>query len=787
MPACERVADVPDLDGDGVIKGDCEPGNPDVHPFAVELPNAIDDDCDGRVDEGTEAGDDDGDGLSEEQGDCDDANPGIHPGASEGEVGADGGLVGNGRDDDCDGVVDEGTDAFDDDGDGWTERDGDCRDSDATVHPGQAEACDDRDGDCDGEVDEGYDADGDGHRDAARCPGVAGVLDADDANPAVHPDATEACDGLDNDQDGDIDEDFDVDLDGWTTCAGDCLDSGPDGGDVHPGMQDEDGRESACDGLDSDCDGLIDDGFDQDGDGWTTCAGDTRDADATVHPGAVELCDAKDNDLDGLVDEDFDQDGDGAYDAGAAGCVAVHVTALLDCDDHDATVYPSATETCNGQDDDCDGDTDEGLRSTAWRDLDGDGFGDRAVSAELCSIPAGWTADDTDCDDSSAAIHPGAAETCNYIDDDCDGAEDEGVTATFYLDDDGDGFGDPDRSLEDCTAPTDYVADDTDCDDDDAAINPAATEVLNGIDDNCDSGEQVDEETGLLVAVDRFIEVVPNGSTTVQLPLPTAHDSNAVYDDWTVAILPDTVLDNGEWCEWFTSTPQLVPTGDYVEFDLTVGHCSAELPGETYGFRFHAALFVDVHSDVELDDDRIAWGSSGGGHSSSTTLSVSTSASGGDTLGICPMSYYEDGGDRDWGGLISCSLSGSSLSASASTNGCTADGYFFADPILIGGIPNLTVSSYSFSSVQHNQTHTSSSEITHTWGAGDHHLVLPVMQSVVTGCGDDLDIYATVTESPSGETWEFFHMQSGTYGYSGVLIALDGDFLYWADGTFFPE
>jgi hypothetical protein len=77
--------------------------------------------------------DGDSDGWTPRQGDCEDGDPSIHP---------DGDETPNGEDDDCDGVVDEGTDAYDDDGDGLSENDGDCDDSSASVHPGAAEVCD---------------------------------------------------------------------------------------------------------------------------------------------------------------------------------------------------------------------------------------------------------------------------------------------------------------------------------------------------------------------------------------------------------------------------------------------------------------------------------------------------------------------------------------------------------------------------------------------------------------------------------------------------------------------
>ena len=109
-------------------------------------------------------------------------------------------------------------------------------------------------------------------------------------------------------------------------------------------------------------------------------------------------------------------------------------------------------------------------------DADGDGYDDTACGG-------------TDCDDTDASIHPGADEYCNGVDDDCDGTidEDDAVdTSTYYADDDGDGYGDATSTTDACDAPSGYVTDDTDCDDTDGAVNPGATEVCNGIDDDCD-------------------------------------------------------------------------------------------------------------------------------------------------------------------------------------------------------------------------------------------------------------------------------------------------------------
>lgn len=183
----------------GATPGDCNDGDIDVNPGQTDVMNGIDDDCDGTVDDGTSGADDDGDGYAEAGGDCDDANPTTYPGAPE---------LPDGQDNDCDSTTDEGTTLVDDDGDGFTEFAGDCNDSDTLVFPFAPEDLDAAnpgegdgiDNDCDGIVDEGtaaYDDDGDGVTELGG--------DCDDADIAISPaqwdypgDGTDAdCDGND--------------------------------------------------------------------------------------------------------------------------------------------------------------------------------------------------------------------------------------------------------------------------------------------------------------------------------------------------------------------------------------------------------------------------------------------------------------------------------------------------------------------------------------------------------------------------------------------------------------
>ena len=108
-------------------------------------------------------------------------------------------------------------------------------------------------------------------------------------------------------------------------------------------------------------------------------------------------------------------------------------------------------------------DEDDALHAPTWyADGDGDGYGDAASSIRACTQPTGCTADDSDCDDGDGAVSPGALEICNLIDDDCDGEDDESDAAdalTWYLDSDGDGFGDSAYSLVQCALPSGWVLD----------------------------------------------------------------------------------------------------------------------------------------------------------------------------------------------------------------------------------------------------------------------------------------------------------------------------------------
>jgi len=167
------------------------------------------------------------------------------------------------------------------------------------------------------------------------------------------------------------------------------------------------------------------------------------------------------------------------------------LTGAADCDEADASVHAEAEEICDGVDNNCDGQIDEGVLNVYYGDVDGDGFGDPTTTYEACAPAAGQSTNPNDCDDSDASVHPGAEELCDSIDNNCDGIVDDGDIQTWYADVDGDGFGDSETTIEECAPPSGWVLDSSDCDDADGEVHPDATEVCNEVDDDCD--DTVDE------------------------------------------------------------------------------------------------------------------------------------------------------------------------------------------------------------------------------------------------------------------------------------------------------
>ena len=243
---------------------------------------------------------------------------------------------------------------------------------------------------------------------------------------------------------------------------------------------------------------------DSDGDGFAA-SDDCDDDDATVFPGADEYCDGVDQDCDDTIDEEsvgpgtwyLDDDGDGYGDMGVTieTCEPPdgYVDNADDCNDEEVSHNPDGTEVCGGGDEDCDGVTDEGGATDAelwYADGDEDGYGDPASALSACELPEGYTDDNTDCGPGESSIYPGADEYCDGADNDCDSAVDEDALedAVWYQDNDGDGYGTNDATVEACEQPEGYALNADDCDDSvetGAGVYPGAAEACNDVDDDC--------------------------------------------------------------------------------------------------------------------------------------------------------------------------------------------------------------------------------------------------------------------------------------------------------------
>ena len=494
--------DTLDVDGDGVAcpvdhlwlvgtpcsgaNQDCNDLDSSIHPGAVErCGDGIDQDCDGRADESCPSVNDDSDrdgytAASRGGTDCDDSNPAVYPGAAD--------RCGDGLDQNCDGS--DSVCAADEDGDRFLDP-ADCAPRDRDIYPGAQEVCNGRDDDCDGTVDEGNPliATAGGLEEPAKCgiecpfgvpcacrqgPNVCTTFSGGRAGPmsgsasiqCFGRDSSqvgiEECNGIDDDCDGVIDGNLDaacypgdradlthgnaICVEGTDRCPAapvnerrDCVANA----DCVAGQtcvfstcavpqpvvcqQYQLPENEVCDGLDNDCNGQTDEGIPERPCGSSVgicelgterCRDGRLECDGAVG-GSNESCDGQDNDCDGRIDEDWRDLGD-ACSRGQGEC---RRQGVIVCRNNgrgsrcNAPEVNGMNETCDGLDNDCDGRTDEQLQ----RECDPAPGGGRQCSPGLQRCANGrWGA----CMGGTVAMD----EICDGQDNDCDGQNDEDLS-----------------------------------------------------------------------------------------------------------------------------------------------------------------------------------------------------------------------------------------------------------------------------------------------------------------------------------------------------------------------
>ncbi|MBR9692228.1 hypothetical protein GOV06_05590 [Candidatus Woesearchaeota archaeon] len=385
--------------------------------------------------------------------------------------------------------------------------------------------------------------------------GICGAVDCNDTNSSIYPGAPEVCNGVDDDCNGTID-------DGLPIACNVNADCGADGCILGTYYTFTCNNNGTCFSYCSNVTVITDidlDGYD------TECDNDCNDTNASIYPGAPEVCNGVDDDCDNLTDEGFAIICNTSLDCGTVGCIAgtyysftcnnngtclascSNVTSITDndldgydtecdgdCDDANNTIYPGAAEVCNGVDDDCNSTVDDGTicNQNFYCDSDVDGYAPN-VSNYVCTnysctvnLPVGcFSVPGTDCNDSDNSINPGAAEVCDGLDNDCDGEIDEGNTCykAFYCDNDLDGYKGIliNHTCNDSICYVDAVpancslTQGDDCNDTNISINPGATEIENGVDDNCDG------------SIDEGFGAPPSGGGGAPSPPPTVPEEEA--------------------------------------------------------------------------------------------------------------------------------------------------------------------------------------------------------------------------------------------------------------------
>jgi hypothetical protein len=360
---------------------------------------------------------------------------------------------------------------------------------------------------------------------------------------------------------------------------------------------------------------------------------DCDDSSSAVNPTAPEYCNGVDDNCNGTIDEssavnattwylDNDQDGYGNGSRSTVACTApaFSVADNTDCNDNNAAISPAAQEVCDSAnvDEDCDGNADNNDASatgtsTFYANADGDGYASMTSTMMLCDATTAYPSATmgTDCNDASASIYPGATETCDGVDQDCDGTADDGALQTYYQDSDGDGFGNASVSTTaPCvSAPVGYRLDRTDCNDTSVNIQPYAYDMpSDAIDSDCDgattgrvsySNATVGDDTSTTVTAGsgfRFPLCGTNYSTFYMQSngRVTLGSGDSDYSESLTDLTSDTAI-MPYWDDLYSSVSgqlQYAQFSDAIAFYwIAVGECCTT--SSTINNTFSAVLFND--------------------------------------------------------------------------------------------------------------------------------------------------------------------------------------------------